>query len=265
MLLEVTLPTQTVIGFPITALSFEAHIDLITRWARKRSAKAVCVANVHMLMEAHTNPEFAEVLHQADLVTPDGMPLVWVMKWLTRQRQDRVAGMDLLLALCQRLSAENVSVFFLGSEQSTLDRMRRRLHCDFPDLIIAGMKPLPFRPQTVEEDEAILQMVNQSGAGVLFVSLGCPKQEYWINQHKGRIHAVMIGVGGAFPVYAGVQKWAPIWVRQSGLEWLFRLIQEPKRLWRRYYRTIPPFIYLALKQVIQDRRQVPHCSATRLD
>lgn len=250
MPLEILLPVQNVIGFPVTALPFNSQMNLIAKWAGQRMSKAVCVANVHMLMEAYSNPSFAAVLRNSDLVTPDGMPLVWLMNLLGNRRQDRVAGMDILLALCQRMSSRNIGVFFLGSEPEILEKMRQRLNQEFPDLHIAGMEPLPFRPLTPEEDEAIVAKINKSGAGIVFVSLGCPKQESWINEHKGRVNAVMLGLGGVFPVYAGIHKHAPIWVRRSGMEWLYRLSQEPRRLWKRYLTTIPPFLYLASRQLI---------------
>lgn len=246
-------PRQSVIGSPVTALPFKAQLDLMMRWASERTSKVVCVANVHMLMEAHSKPGFANVLAEADLVTPDGMPLVWLMKLLGIAHQDRVAGMDILMGLFQQAPSKNVSIFFLGSEKPILDGINTRLKREFPDVRIAGMEPLPFRPLTAEEDDAIVKLINRSGAGLVLVSLGCPKQELWMHQHRGRIKAVMIGVGGAFPVYAGIHKWAPLWMRKLGLEWLFRLAQEPRRLWKRYAQTIPPFMVLALKQLMQER------------
>jgi len=256
MALEVLAPTRSVIGFPITALPFQAQIQLMLEWASHRLSKVVCVANVHMLMEAHSNPTFASVLANSDMVTPDGMPIVWLMKMMGDREQDRVAGMDILLALCQQSPSRKVSVFFLGSEREILSRMRQKLRRDFPNLQIAGMEPLPFRPLTPQEDEAIVRRINASGAGVVFVSLGCPKQEVWMSQHQSKIKAVMIGLGGAFPVYAGIHKWAPLWIRNMGFEWLYRLIQEPRRLWKRYCRTIPPFVYLAFRQVLINLVQV---------
>jgi len=250
MTLEVLPPTRHVVGFPVTALPFQAQIELILQWANQRFSKVICVANVHMLMEAHSNPAFGSILANADMVTPDGMPIVWLMKIMGDRDQDRVAGMDILMALCHQMSFQQTSIFFVGSEPSILNKIRQRLHQEFPKLKIAGMEPLPFRPLTLEEDEAIVQKINASGAGVILVSLGCPKQEIWMSQHQGKVRAVMIGLGGAFPVYAGVHKWAPLWIRQTGFEWLYRLIQEPQRLWRRYFVTIPPFIYLAVKQVL---------------
>jgi N-acetylglucosaminyldiphosphoundecaprenol N-acetyl-beta-D-mannosaminyltransferase len=115
------------------------------------------------------------------------------------------------------------------------------------------MEPLPFRRLNPQEDAAIVEKINHSGAGIVFVSLGCPKQESWMSEHQGKINTVMIGLGGVFPIYAGLHKWAPLWVRRLGLEWLYRLLQEPRRLWKRYYQTIPPFIYLALKQLLTVR------------
>jgi N-acetylglucosaminyldiphosphoundecaprenol N-acetyl-beta-D-mannosaminyltransferase len=253
MTLELLPPKQNVIGFPVTAVPFNEQIELIVQWAHRRMSKVVCVANVHMLIEAHTNPKFAAVLCNADLVTPDGMPLVWLMNLLGVDHQERVAGMDILLALCDRVSTQDISVFFLGSDPSTLERMQTRLKREFPQLKVAGMEPLPFRPLNAEEDARVIEKINGSGAGIVLVSLGCPKQEIWMNLHKDKIKAVMLGLGGVFPVYAGIHKWAPCWIRKLGLEWLYRLVQEPRRLWKRYYKTIPPFIYLAFKQLLTQR------------
>ncbi|MCG8363586.1 MAG: WecB/TagA/CpsF family glycosyltransferase [Pseudanabaenales cyanobacterium] len=252
------LPTKHVLGSPVAALPFDAQIKAILDWASKRKSKVVCVANAHMLTEAYWCPDLGSILKQADLVTPDGMPIVWMLRLLGAANQDRVAGLDIISALCQRASRHHVSVFFLGSHLAILERMQARLKKEFPDLDIAGMEPLPFRPLTPEEDEAMIRMVNESGAGVVMVSLGCPKQEYWMAQHRAKIQAVMIGLGGAFPVYAGLFNRAPRWVREWGLEWAYRLIQEPRRLWRRYCITIPPFIWLALKQLL-SRPKSQHC------
>lgn len=239
-----------VIGFSVTALPFESQMALILKWAKCGLSKTVCIANVHMLVEAYRDANFASVLQRADLVTPDGMPLVWMMRVLGSPQQDRVAGLDVLHALCEQARATGVKVFFLGSQSEILTRMRQRLNREFPDLDIAGMEPLPFRPMTQAEDEALVQMLNQSGAGIVFVSLGCPKQEVWMANHKNRVNSVMIGLGGAFPVYAGLHKRAPSLVRAAGFEWLYRLLQEPRRLWRRYSSTIPVFIWLACKQLL---------------
>ncbi len=236
------------LGSPVTALLFDEQIEKILKWGGARRSKVVCVANVHMLVEAYWHPELSLVLQNASLVTPDGMPLVWMMNLLGASEQNRVAGMDILLALCKLAPEQNVKMFFLGSEVRILEKMRIELEYRFPQLQIAGMESLPFRPLTPEEDAAVIEKIHQSGAGIVLVSLGCPKQEYWMAQHKDKIEAVMIGLGGVFPVIAGIQKRAPLWIQQLGLEWLYRLIQEPRRLWGRYKATIPLFIWLALKQ-----------------
>lgn len=247
------IPNQNVIGCAVTALPFEAQIRLMLNWAKERVSKVVCVANVHMLVEAYWDPALATVLDHADLVTPDGMPLVWMMRLQGSWNQDRVAGMDILLALCEQAAKDQIGIFFVGSQESILQPIRERLERDFPGLRIAGMEPLPFRPLTAAEDEAIAAKIHASGAGLVFVSLGCPKQEMWMARQRGKVRAVMIGLGGAFPVYAGIHKRAPWIVREFGFEWLYRLIQEPTRLWGRYRKTIPPFIFLATKQLIEDK------------
>ncbi len=243
--------TQSVIGLPVTALPFEGYVTNIIHWAHLRLSKVVCVANVHMLTEAHGDPWLASVLHQADLVTPDGMPLVWMLKILRKHSQDRAAGMDLLLSSCREASTAGIPVFFVGSEQSVLDRMRVRLRREFPDLLIGGMEPLPFGHLPLPEaaERPVIEQIRATRSGIVFVSLGCPKQEKWMHDHRGQIPAVMIGIGGVFPIYAGILSHAPRVMREAGLEWLYRLIQEPRRLWMRYARTIPPFIWMAGRQV----------------
>lgn len=248
--LENEIPCYSVIGFPVHALKFDAQIALMVQWAKERLSKVVCIANVHMLVEAHHNPAFASVLREADLVTPDGMPLVWMLRRLGVPQQDRVAGLDVLQGLCKLAPQHSISVFFLGSEKSVLERMQVRLEKEFPQLRIAGMEPLPFRPLSAQEDEAIVRQVNDSGAGLVMVCLGCPKQEFWMAAHKERIQGVMVGLGGAFPVYAGIHKRAPGLIRSLGFEWLYRLVQEPRRLWGRYRSTIPPFLWLSFKQLL---------------
>lgn len=247
------LPVRNVIGYPVAALPFQAQISLMMQWAQEKVSKVVCIANVHMLVEAYQNEQFADVLSQADLITPDGMPLVWMLRLQGAHEQDRVAGLDVMLSLCDRASTTGEKVFFLGSQSSILEKMRLRLEQEFPNLEIAGMEPLPFRPLTEEEDEAIIKKLNQSGAGLLFLSLGCPKQEKWMAAHKDKVNMVMLGLGAVFPLYAGIHRRAPQFIRLCGFEWLFRLIQEPKRLAGRYGSTIPLFIWLVLRQLLSAK------------
>jgi N-acetylglucosaminyldiphosphoundecaprenol N-acetyl-beta-D-mannosaminyltransferase len=247
-----SLPVVEIIESPVTALPFEKQIQVILEWAHERASKFVCVANTHMLVEAHNSLQFQSVLNLADMVTPDGMPLVWMMKLLGIHNQNRVAGMDVFEILCQEASQQHLSIFFVGSQTEVLAQIKLRLDRAYPNLCVAGMESMPFRPLTRKDNDGIIQKIEASGAALVFVSLGCPKQELWMAQQRGRLSAVMIGLGGVFPVYAGIQKRAPQWVRDNGLEWLYRLIQEPHRLWKRYGSTIPVFVFLAARQLLRQ-------------
>jgi N-acetylglucosaminyldiphosphoundecaprenol N-acetyl-beta-D-mannosaminyltransferase len=248
---HLNIPTVDIIGSPITALSLQDQINTMVKWGKSNLSKVVCIANVHMLIEGHYNPSFGAVLQNADLVTPDGMPLVWMLRCLGAVHQDRVAGTDVLEGVCRLAEKKGVGVYFLGSQDAILDKMKVRLDREFPNLKISGMTSLPFRPLTDDEDRALIQSLNQSGAGLVFVSLGCPKQEVWMSQHKGKVSAVMIGLGGALYVYAGIRKRAPKVFRQAGLEWFYHLVQEPRRLWKRYATRMPTFIWLVSKQLLE--------------
>ena len=258
-------PTQSVTGFPISTLSFAGQVDVIMSWARAKLSRVVCVSNVHMLMEGHWRGSFSDVLMNADLLTPDGMPLVWMTSLMKGRTQDRVAGMELMLALCDRAQEAGVALFLLGSTDEMLAQIQNRLAEDFPRLRIAGTESPPFRQINPAEDRATINRINSSGAALIFVSLGCPKQERWMSEHRGRVKAVMIGLGGVFEVYAGSKRWAPSWMRRHGLEWLYRLKQDPRRLWKRYASTIPPFVYLALKQLIKVRLGLESSRSSQTD
>ncbi len=243
------LPQADVTGSPVTALPFREQVATILGWAAQRESRFVCVANVHMLMESRWDETFRTILKMADMVTPDGMPLVWMMRALGIKEQDRVAGIDIFMETCKQAEQQAISIYLLGSTEDVLAKMKVQLQAHFPNLKLAGIESPPFRPLTPEEDAELVERINASGAGITFVSLGCPKQERWMAEHRGRIQSVMLGVGAVFPVYAGIKKHAPKWVRELGLEWLYRLVQEPGRLWKRYATTIPPFLWLALQQI----------------
>ena len=247
------IPKQEVIDIPLTCVPFDEQMMLILRWAKTKASKAVCLANVHMLMEARRNPWYKEVLHRADLVTPDGKPLVMMLRGLGIMQQNQVAGMDVFENLCDLAEKAGISVYFLGSTPEILDRMKQRIDQEYPILKVAGMNSIPF--MSVDEirasrDENLIEEVNNSGAGIVFVCLGCPKQEVWMAQYQGLIKGVMIGVGAVFAMYAGLTPRAPHLIQHAGMEWLYRLAQEPRRLWHRYSSTIPPFMYLATRQLM---------------
>lgn len=247
------IPTKDLLNIPVTCLPFEEQIMLILRWAKLRTSKVVCLANVHMLIEAYRDRTFANVLQNADLVTPDGKPLVLMLRRLGIKHQNQVAGMDVFLNLCDLAQQTGIKVYFLGSTENMLQKIERKLAYEYPILQVAGMKAIPYvATEDISKcrDRELVEEINQSGAGIVFVCLGCPKQEIWMSHYKNSIQGVMVGVGAVFSMYAGVNPRAPRWIQQAGMEWLYRLLQEPRRLWWRYGSTIPPFLYLSLKQLV---------------
>lgn len=249
-----SLGTIDVIGFGVTSGSFSEQAENILEWAARRESRVILVANVHMLMEAHADPTFATVFRNADQVLPDGMPLVWMMNATRKANQVRMAGLDVMRTLFQGAGERSLNVFLLGSTIDVLEDIQARARKDFPGISIVGIESPPFREPTPDEDARLVQAIHESGAHLVFVALGCPKQERWMEAHRNRVQAVMVGLGGAFPVYAGFVRHAPAWVRKAGLEWAFRLILEPRRLWRRYWSTNLPFIGLAVRQLLTVRR-----------
>ena len=194
---------------------------------------------------------FGEIIKKASVVTPDGVPLTWGLSILHGIKQVRVAGMDLLPDLMQKLIKNKLSVFFYGGTPNLLKQTRVYLKTSFPILRQAGFYSPPFRELSVLENAAIINRINSSGANIIFVILGCPKQEKWMASMKGKINGCMIGIGGALPVLIGIQKRAPLWMQGVGMEWLFRLYLEPKRLYRRYAITNTLFFYVFFKEYIK--------------
>lgn len=237
----------------VTNAPYRRFIREITEYAQRRQSSYVCFANVHMLMEAHRNPAFNQVVNQAELVAPDGRPLSVLMRWQYGLQQDRVCGMDLLPDLLRAAEEQSLSVYFYGSTQATLDIIEQRLQREYPTLRVAGLESPPFRPLSAEEDQAAVDRINASGAHLVFVSLGCPKQERWMADHRGRVHTCMLGLGQAFLTFAGTEKRLPRWARDFALEWVYRLYLEPGRLWKRYLVGNTWFLYNALIRVVRSR------------
>lgn len=232
-----------ILGFSVSLGKYQDFIDQIILKAKSKTKSYVCIASVHQLMEAYANPAFAKISHQADFVTPDGLPITWALKWLYNINQDRVAGMDLLPDLLKESEKSGLKVFFYGSTQNMLDNTSKYLQQNYPNLQIGGFYSPPFRPLSITEEDEICTIINNSEANLVFVVLGCPKQEKWMAAMKSKINATLVGVGGALPVLVGLQKRAPLWMQKNGLEWFFRLMQEPDRLWKRYLVTNSQFIY----------------------
>jgi len=219
-------------------------------WSLAGESRYICIANVHVLMEAHDSGTFQKVLNQADLVTPDGMPLVWMMRLKGVKDQTRVYGPTLMLHVLEMAAAEQIPVGFYGAQEQTLQKLLARLRERYPALKVPYAYSPPFRALSGQENAEIVDEIISSGARILFVGLGCPKQEIWMAQQHGHLPLVMLGVGAAFDFHAGIVQQSPAWLQKLGLEWFFRLIQEPSRLWRRYLYNNPRFILLAILDLL---------------
>jgi N-acetylglucosaminyldiphosphoundecaprenol N-acetyl-beta-D-mannosaminyltransferase len=238
------LPKRLVLDSWISTGSPADFVSAILALGAARCSAYVCCANVHMVVEAHHHPDFRRILDEADIVTPDGSPVAAAVGLFHGQAQERIAGMDLLPALLVEAAKQGQSVYFYGTTEDVLAAMVARARRELPDLKIAGTHSPPFRPLTPEEDAAEVAAINAADPDLLFVALGCPRQERWMAAHRGQIRSCMLGVGQAFPVYAGLEQRLPAWARRLWLEWAYRLYLEPKRLWKRYLHTNTQFLYL---------------------
>lgn len=237
------LPKLPVLTVGITQGSFEDQVLAITALGQAHISSYVCCVNAHMTVEAR-NAAFAHVVNEADLATPDGMPVLRAMQLFHRSKQERVAGNDLLPALFKEAAERGLGVYLFGSSAEVQQRIMERAAREIPELRIVGSWSPPFQPLEHMDLDADAARINSTGAHLVMVSLGCPKQERWMAAMKGRVNGVMLGIGGAFLLYAGIDKRAPKWMRDLSLEWLYRLWLEPRRLWRRYVVTNTFFLVL---------------------
>jgi len=247
------IPRANVVNAHICAVTFERAIKQIEDYIEQRGNHYICFSNVHTVITCRKDAEFRRVTNEADLALPDGMPLVWALKLLGYGQHGRVYGPDVLLALCLQSKEKGYSHFFYGGNEGVPELLVTKLTKRFPWLKVAGYYSPPFRPLTVQEDDDVIDMINNSGADILWVGLGAPKQELWMADHQKRITVpVMLGVGAAFDFHSGKVKQAPRCLQNTGLEWLFRLCMEPRRLWRRYLYNNPLFIFLFSRQLMTE-------------
>lgn len=238
-----------VLGAFIDALSWDDAIEKIIAWGAVYESRYICICNVHSVVTTTLDPELKKAVNQADMSTPDGAPVAWALRRLGFSSQERINGPDLMwryLAAAERLGQ---TVFFYGSTEAILEKLRAAVAASFPRLIVAGTHSPPYRELSEIEAEEELRLINNSGANVLFVGLGCPKQEKWMAAHRGKVSALMIGVGAAFDYHSGTTKRAPLWMQHKGLEWLYRLCTEPRRLFKRYLITNTLFIIGVARQL----------------
>lgn len=241
---------KLVASLNLDIVAYDEALSRIVGWAKSRESRVVCFANVHMAIEAYLHPEFASQVNSSSLVLADGVPLLGWLQTFHGIRQERIAGMDAFPDLIRLAATNQLKVYFFGTTNEMLERIRKRINELHPDLVIAGMFSPPF-DQSLDSNVYIDQ-INASGANMVFVALGCPKQEKWMATHSKKMHAPLLGVGGAFPVFAGDAKRAPQFMQRLGLEWLFRFFQEPRRLFTRYLTTNSIFLALAFREKLRQ-------------
>ena len=243
---------RLVVDVEISTTSYSEVTAFCEKWIAERRTGAgaprsryICVTSVHGIITAHDDVEVRSMLNEADIATPDGMPVVWALRSFGARQQQRVYGPTLMLHLCDAAERLEHRIFLYGGVEESLRELRNALKRRFPDIPIVGMYAPPFRPLTDDEDAEVVRRVVESGAEIVLVGISTPKQERWMRDHRAKLPGVvMIGVGAAFDFHAGRVRQAPQWMQQRGLEWLFRLLMEPARLWRRYVLITPRFLPL---------------------
>lgn len=233
-----------ILDVTVHVTSYQDTCDRIQTWARNKTSCYIVAANVHVVMTAYWQPHYQQIINRAAIVTPDGMPLVWALRLLGVSRQTRVYGPDLMLALCEKAATGGIPIYLYGGTEVVLNKLQANLQQRFPTLAIAGAYSPPFRPLTPEEESNDINRIHASGAAIVLVGLGCPKQEKWMARQQGLLQAVMVGVGAAFSFHSGEVSQSPRWLMNLGLEWLYRFAMEPRRLWRRYLVNNPAFVVL---------------------
>ncbi len=241
---------RRVVSIDVSLIRYQEALNQVLELGFKRSPSYACFSNVHMTIEAHKSSAFKEMVNRANFVFADGMPLVFALRLLFGIRQDRIAGMDFTDSILRGCEEKGLSVFLYGSTPETLDAFQAQIKKNYPKLRLAGMISPPFRALSEHETKSTIADINDAGTHIVLVGLGCPKQEIWMANNSASINACLLGVGGAFGIYAGTAKRAPVWMRSVGLEWFFRLLQEPSRLFKRYLVTNSQFVCLFLKQFI---------------
>lgn len=248
---------QLVLSSQIDRMSWDAALARLLDWGRRHERRYVCLCNVHSAVTAAYDATFESIVNNADMAAPDGAPVAWAVRHFSGVAQERINGPDLMWRALAAAEQAGMSVYFYGGSAATLAALQAAATRRFPRLLLAGAMSPPFRQPTPEEDLEHIARINDSGADLVFVGLGCPKQERWMASHCGRVAAPLVGVGAAFDYHAGTLKRAPLWWQRHGLEWLYRLGMEPRRLARRYLVGNTLFVLRLLRQMAGGRATAP--------
>ena len=244
-------PAVDVLGVPISLIDIDRAVSIILEWVRKCQANYVCVRDVHGVMRSLEDPAMIQIHRNAGLVTPDGMPLVWILKVRSKANIGRVCGADLMEALCDAGRSIGLRHYFYGGKPGIAKQVATKLNAKYPGIKIAGFLSPPFTSVPREEDAEITARIVTSKANVVWIGISTPKQEFWMRDHVAKIpDATLIGVGAAFDFHAGAVARAPRWMQKFGLEWVHRLLSEPTRLWRRYLLLAPIFLAKVIKEQV---------------
>jgi N-acetylglucosaminyldiphosphoundecaprenol N-acetyl-beta-D-mannosaminyltransferase len=246
-----TIASRKVVAIRVDATSYSDASNRILEMAITAKSAYVCVANVHMTMEAHDDSAFRQVVNGADLVVPDGMPLVWALRKLGVTTATRVRGPELVFWIAAQAAKHRIPLGIYGGRPEVAVEFARQLQNRYASLVVSAIISPPYRHLSTEEEAALAKQIRESGARIVLVGLGCPKQEKWMARNVEAVGAVLVGVGAAFDFHTGRIEEAPPWMQERGLEWLFRLSREPKRLWRRYAWHNPRFLGLLAVQLLR--------------
>jgi exopolysaccharide biosynthesis WecB/TagA/CpsF family protein len=246
-----------VLGVNVSATTYAEVAETVIAAARAAIPAIVDFSPVDIIVQASRSAAFRARINSFHLICPDGQPVRWFLNYFHKARlRDRVCGTTAMLRVCEVAAQTGVSVYLYGSTPCTLACLKQTLLTRFPNLLVAGVESPPFRPLTEDEDDCVVRRINASGAGVVFIGIGSPKQEHFAWEHRNRINAVQLCVGAAFDFIAGTKKRAPEWMQRVGLEWLFRLCQEPRRLWNRYLSTNSRFLLATLGHALNRRPDI---------
>lgn len=249
------IPATSILGVRVSAITYAGALHKIERWIAEKKRSFVCVAATHLVMECQKDKSLLEGVNMAGLVTPDGMPLVWLLRLYGHKQASRVYGPTLMTKLCSLAEQQGLGVYLLGGASGQSQEVARALRRQHPTLRVVGHHDTPVRLISSHENEKIIIEINNAHPEIVFVGLGCPHQELWMIDNRKILDApVLIGVGAAFDFLSGYMRQAPAWVQNIGLEWLFRLLQEPKRLWYRYSVINVTFVWLVLKELLCKKR-----------